>query len=96
MSQVNSWQATRAHAFDSYGSGLNHLAFNVTSRSAVDDIHRLVVDMGAEVLDGPGDFPFAHRGYYAVYFLRPDRVKIEVVHMSGLVEAIEKGKAGAA
>jgi hypothetical protein len=34
-----------------------------------------------EILDGPGEFPFGHGGYYAVYFRGPDRLKLEVVHM---------------
>lgn len=37
--------------------------------------------LGAEILDGPGEFPFGPGGYYAVYVLGPDRLKFEVVHM---------------
>jgi hypothetical protein len=48
------------------------------------------------VLDGPGEFPFSHQGYYAVYFLGPDNIKFEVVHMAGLKAAISKGNASAA
>jgi len=93
---INIWQATKIHAFDSYEPGLHHLAFNVSSTAAVDDIHKLAVRLGARILDGPGDFPFSHQGYYAVYFLGPDNVKIEVVHMLGLEAAISEGKASAA
>jgi catechol 2,3-dioxygenase-like lactoylglutathione lyase family enzyme len=93
---INIWQGTKAHAFDSYEPGLHHLAFNVSSKSAVDEIHQLAVNTGATVLDGPGEFPFSHQGYYAVYFLGPDDIKIEVVHMAGLAAAIAKGNASAA
>jgi catechol 2,3-dioxygenase-like lactoylglutathione lyase family enzyme len=93
---INIWQAKKTHAFDSYEPGLHHLAFNVTSETAVDDIHQLAVNCGATILDGPGEFPFAHRGYYAVYFLGPDHIKIEVVYMSGLENAIAEGNASAA
>lgn len=93
---VNIWQATKPHTFDSYEPGLHHLAFNAASKSAVDDIHQLAVHLGAEILDGPGEFPFSHHGYYAVYFLGPDGIKIEVVHMPGLETAISKGNASAA
>lgn len=93
---INIWQATKIHRFDVYEPGLHHLAFNVISKSAVDEIHRLVVELGAEILDGPAEFPFSHKGYYSVYFLGPDGVKIEVVHMSGLVDAISEGKASTA
>ena len=34
----------------------------------------------AEILDGPGEFPFGPGGYYALYFLGPDRLKLEIVH----------------
>lgn len=93
---VNIWQATKVHAFDSYEPGLHHLAFNASSKSAVDEIHQLAVNAGATVLDGPGEFPFSHQGYYAVYFLGPDDIKIEVVHMAGLSAAIAEGNASAA
>ena len=93
---INFWQAKKRHAFEIYEPGLHHLALNVSSKSAVDEIHRLALDLGAEVLDGPGEFPFAHHGYYAVYFLGPDGIKIEVVHMSGLAAAISEGSASAA
>ncbi|MEZ4223345.1 MAG: VOC family protein [Polyangiaceae bacterium] len=93
---VNLWQASKQHAFEIYEPGLHHLAFNVSSKHAVDDICRLVAGLGATILDGPGEFPFAHQGYYAVYFLGPDGVKIEVVFMAGLAAAVSAGKAGSA
>jgi len=93
---INIWQATKTHTFDSYEPGLHHLALNVSSKAEVDAIHQLVADSGAEILDGPAEFPFAHHGYYAVYFLGPDGVKIEVVYMPGLAAAILEGNASAA
>ncbi len=93
---VNIWQARATHRFDSYEPGLHHIAFNAESDSAVDQIHQLVMSLGAQVLDGPGEFPFAHHGYYAVYFLGPDNVKLEVVHMPGLADAIQAGNASGA
>lgn len=93
---INIWQATKPHSYDRYEPGLHHLAFNVSSNAEVDEVHALVSRLGAEILDGPGDFPFAHEGYYAMYFLGPDGVKIEVVHMSGLAAAISKGAASVA
>jgi catechol 2,3-dioxygenase-like lactoylglutathione lyase family enzyme len=93
---INIWQAKHPHAFDSYEPGLHHVAFNVSSKSEVDRIHDLVREAGARVLDGPGEFPFSHQGYYAVYFLGPDDIKFEVVHMAGLRAAISEGNASAA
>jgi catechol 2,3-dioxygenase-like lactoylglutathione lyase family enzyme len=93
---INIWQANVSHPFDTYEPGLHHLAFNVSSKSEVNRIHHLVVQAGAKVLDGPGEFPFSHQGYYAVYFLGPDDIKVEVVHMAGLADAISEGNASAA
>jgi glyoxylase I family protein len=81
---VNVWQAEPAlagHAFEVYEPGLHHVAWNVERHAQVDEIHRLVRELGGEILDGPGEFPFGIGGYYAVYFRGPDRLKFEVVHM---------------
>jgi glyoxylase I family protein len=81
---VNIWQAKPRladHRFELYEPGLHHVAFNVEKHEQVDAIHDLARKLGAEILDGPGEFPFAPGGYYAVYFLGPDRLKFEVVHM---------------
>lgn len=81
---LNIWQAKPGlaqHRFEIYEPGLHHLAFNVERHEQVDAACELVRGLGAEILDGPGEFPFGAGGYYAVYFLGPDRVKFEVVHM---------------
>jgi len=80
----NIWQAEAGladHAFEVYEPGLHHVAFNVERREQVDQVHRLVRELGGELLDGPGEFPFGLGGYYAVYFRGTDRLKLEVVHM---------------
>ena len=81
---VNIWQAEAGladHPFEVYEPGLHHVAFNVERHDQVDALHELVRSLGAEVLDGPGEFPFGPGGYYAFYFRGPDRLKFEVVHM---------------
>ncbi len=81
---VNVWQAKPEfadHPFEVYEPGLHHVAFNVERHEQVDELHDLVKRLGGEILDGPGEFPFAIGGYYAFYFLGPDRLKFEVVHM---------------
>jgi len=80
----NVWQAEPGfgdHPFEVYEPGLHHVAFNVERHEQVDAARDLVRDLGAEILDGPGEFPFGPGGYYAVYFRGPDRLKFEVVHM---------------
>ena len=42
--------------------------------------------LGGTILDGPGEFPFAVGCYYAVYFLGPDGLKFEFVHMPTLAD----------
>jgi glyoxylase I family protein len=80
----NIWEAKTSHPFDVYEPGLHHVAFNAGSREQVDDALDIVKDAELEILDGPGEFPFAVRGYYAFYFLGPDDMKFEVVHMPEL------------
>ncbi len=94
---MNVWEAHPGladHPFEVYEPGLHHAAFNVARREQVDELCALVRKLGGTVLAGPGEFPYAEDGlgYYAVYFLGPDRLKFECVHMPGLARAFaEKG-----
>jgi catechol 2,3-dioxygenase-like lactoylglutathione lyase family enzyme len=91
----NIWEATPElgrHRFEVYEPGLHHVAFNVASHADVDRLHTLVQRLGARILEGPGEFPYSEDGlgYYAVYFLGPDGLKFECVHMPGLERAFRK------
>jgi glyoxylase I family protein len=77
----NVWQAKRDHPFDVYEPGLHHVAFSVAFHEQVDEVAALVPTIGGTLLEGPGEYPFGPGGYYAVYFVGPDRLKFEVVHM---------------
>ena len=85
---VNIWQAKGPHKdtpFDVYAPGLHHIAFNVASRTQIDELATLVPKWGGRVTDPPGEYGFTSHGtYYAIYFLGPDDIKIECVHMSEL------------
>ena len=70
--------AERAH--DRYSPGLHHVAWIAESRKDVDQLHALLMAMGAEVLDPPADYPRYGPGYYAVFFADPDGLKLEFVH----------------
>jgi glyoxylase I family protein len=97
----NIWQAKGdlgKHRFEIYEPGLHHVAFNVQTHEQVDAAFELMRSLGAEILDGPGEFPFGPGGYYALYFLGPDRMKFEIVHMPmaeanhrQMIDAIERG-----
>ena len=69
---------TRKH--DRYSPGLHHLAWTAESRDDVDRLHKLLVDIGATVLDAPAEYPRYGHGYYAVFFADPDGLKLEYVH----------------
>jgi glyoxylase I family protein len=99
---VNIWEAKpefAKHRFEVYEVGLHQLAFHVEKREQIDQIHDLVKSLGAEILDGPAEFPYGGPdGWYAVYFLGPDRMKFEVVHIPGIekkynemMRALERG-----
>ena len=61
------------------GAGLQHLAFMVTSRSAVHDVYRLVQQLGGEVLHEPQIFPQYPPPYFATFWLDPFGVMLEAV-----------------
>lgn len=74
----------RSHrAHDRYSAGLHHLAFHAASRREVDDLHVLLKEMNAKILDPPADYPTYGTGYYAVFFSDPDGLKLEFVHYPG-------------
>ena len=80
----NIWEAKLAHPFEVYEPGMHHVAFNAGSKAQVDQLFQIVEQAGGEILERPAEFGFATGGYYAFYFLGPDRMKFEVVHMPEL------------
>ena len=68
--------ATRRH--DRYSPGLHHLAFHADSRADVDAFHEFLLSIGARVLDPPAEYKYTP-GYYAVFFVDPDGLKLEAV-----------------
>ena len=65
--------------YDRYAIGLHHLAFAAPNRAAVDAAADWVRRQGMEIDGEPGERHYTP-GYYAVFFLDPDRLKLEVVH----------------
>lgn len=59
--------------------GLQHLAFMVKSRSAVREVHQLVVRLHGEVLHEPQFFPQYPPPYFATFWLDPFGMMLEAV-----------------
>ena len=71
---------------DRYAVGLHHLAFEADSRAQVDELAAWVRDRGAEIESEPQEYTYMP-GYYAVFFCDTDGLKLEIVHVPGLVAA---------
>jgi catechol 2,3-dioxygenase-like lactoylglutathione lyase family enzyme len=69
-----------SEGYDRYRVGLHHLAFEVASRSAVDERAEWLRAAGAEIESGPQAYWYL-AGYYAVFFYDPDGLKLELVHV---------------
>jgi glyoxylase I family protein len=48
--------AGKAH--DRNAPGLNHLAFNADNRADVEKLHSVLLDIGAQILDPPAEYPY--------------------------------------
>jgi glyoxylase I family protein len=70
--------AHRLH--DRNSPGFNHMAFYAEGRSDVDALHKLLKEIGAQVLDPPAEYPYSP-GYFAVYFTDPDGLKFEFAYV---------------
>ena len=74
------YQATdRSGDYSHHRTGLQHLAFMVPSRAGVAEVHRLVVDLGSEVVHGPQDFPQYPPPYHACFWHDPFGFLLEAV-----------------
>ena len=72
--------------YDRYRIGLHHLAFEAASRAQVDDRAAWVRTQNVEMESGPQEYTY-QPGYYATFFYDPDGLKLEIVHVPGLVAA---------
>ena len=57
--------------------GFHHYAFELSKRKDVDDLHAFLKKNDVEIVDPPADYPDYGDGYYAVFFLDPDGLKLE-------------------
>lgn len=68
--------------FAQFRVGLHHLCFRAREREDVDDLHDRLKTMGATIVHGPEDGPWAP-GYYSVLFEDPDGIRLELNHVPG-------------
>lgn len=75
----------RKTKFNRKNTGLNHIAFGVNRKGDVDKfIEEFLKPREIKYLyDSPREYPEYEKGYYAVYFEDPDRVKIEITYKPG-------------
>ncbi|MBW4616686.1 MAG: VOC family protein [Desmonostoc vinosum HA7617-LM4] len=78
ISLANPQSANKNH--DRYSPGLHHLAFSADHREQVDQLYKLLIERGVEILDPPNEYNYMP-GYYAVYFLDPDGIKLELTYI---------------
>lgn len=68
--------------FHRKNSGINHLAFRADSKEAVNSFYNdfLLKNNIPVLYGGPKDYPEYRKGYYAVFFEDPDRLKLEIMY----------------
>ena len=66
-------------AYSRHRTGLQHLAFMVKTRSAVSEVHDAVKQLGGDVIHEPQHFPQYPPPYFAMFWLDPFGVMLEVV-----------------
>ena len=60
--------------------GYHHYAFELAARAEVDAIYAFLQAWKVAIADPPADYPDYGEGYYAIYFLDPDGLKLEAMH----------------
>jgi len=71
--------AERVRDHDLLAPGLHHVAFAADSREQVDEVGGALATLGAKSLQGPREYDH-EPDRYAVFFLDPDGIKLEVIH----------------
>ena len=77
---------TESGEYDRYRVGLHHLAFEAESRTQVRERADWVREQGLDLESEPQEYSYMP-GYFAVFFFDPDGMKLEIVHVPGLVAA---------
>lgn len=70
----------RRHPHRTGDIGYHHYAFELENAAQVDELYAFLLTEGVEILDPPAAYPSYGEGYYAVFFLDPDGLKLEAMH----------------
>ena len=73
------YPAVEAATYSAGAPGLQHLAFKVPTRAAVDAVHVHVVAVGSEVLHPPQEWPQYPPPYWATFWRDPHGFVLEAV-----------------
>jgi glyoxylase I family protein len=73
-------EAQTAGGYDRYRVGVHHVAFEATSREAVDERLLWARAHGLEIENEPRAYDY-RPGYYAGFFYDPDGIKLEILHV---------------
>ena len=68
--------------------GYHHYAFELGAREEVDELGAFLEREGVTVVDPPTAYPSYGEGYYAVFFLDPDGLKLEAMYF---LEKVKRG-----
>ncbi len=68
------------HPHHQGGIGYHHYAFELESAAQVDELYAFLLEQGVTIVDPPAAYPSYGEGYYAVFFLDPDGLKLEAMH----------------
>ena len=69
-------------AFAQDRAGLHHLCFRARRREDIDELHTFLIGLGANVVHGPEEGPWAP-GYYSVLFEDPEGIRLEANFVPG-------------
>ena len=68
--------------------GYHHYALELGSREEVDELGAWLAREGVRIVDPPAAYPSYGEGYYAVFFLDPDGLKLEAMYF---LEKVKRG-----
>jgi catechol 2,3-dioxygenase-like lactoylglutathione lyase family enzyme len=68
--------------------GYHHYAFELGAKAEVDEVGEFLEREGVTVVDPPAAYPSYGEGYYAVFFLDPDGLKLEAMYFQ---EKVDRG-----